>query len=289
MTNLRCTAKLLKRFGVERPPAPPSGDNALGDWYANILFLQGAHLLLCVSEHGRLPVVASARGLRDFPQRFPRLVHEVLTALRIPAEAADRECGLMGTLAFGPTRNRSVLGTMNDFTNILTGSWDRPPEQSLFDWSLSLADVWCGPLGMRRPRDVVPELLASPGAWQAKPKLPAPARPGISEFERRRIDQLFQAFRDRRIPADLRDHADLTWIFRGQSVTLNELRHTLMQPGAWVESKVAQFRRSPQGVWSLYCRGRADRWHRFTPAAPSRDIEQLLGELDTDRTGIFWG
>ncbi len=289
MTNLRCTAKLLQRFGVGRPPDPLPGDNALGDWHANLLFLRGAHLLLCVSEHGRLPVVASARGLRDFPREFPRLVHEVLTAIGVPPETADRECDRMGTLAFGPTRNRSVLGTMNDFTNILTLNWDQKPALSLLDWSLSLADILCGPLNMRRPRDVVPELLASPGAWQAKPTLPLPVRPGFSEFERWRIDQLLMAFRDRRFPAEVRNHVTLTWSFRGQTVTLNELRPALMQPGEWMESKVAQFRRSPQGEWTLYCRDRNSRWHRFAPAAPARDIERLLVELEADRTGIFWG
>lgn len=162
MTNLRCTAKLLKRFGVERPPDPPPGDNALGDWYANVLFVPGAHLLLCVSERSRLPVVASARGLRDFPAEFPRHVREVLLAIGVPAGAADRECGRMGEVAFGPTRSRSVLGTLNDFATMLKFSWGDRPDAILFDWSLWLAETPCGPLGMRRPRDVARELLSRP-------------------------------------------------------------------------------------------------------------------------------
>ncbi|MDW7710493.1 MAG: hypothetical protein SCH98_08455 [Deferrisomatales bacterium] len=160
MTTLRCTAKFLKRFGVERPPDPPPGDNVLGDWYANILFLKGAHVLLCVSERSRLPVVASARWLRDFPSQFPRLVGDILAELGVPSDAADRERGRMIPMAFGPTRSRSVLGTLNDFAAMLKVSWNERPDLSLFDWSLRLAETPCSPLDGRRPRDVTLELLA---------------------------------------------------------------------------------------------------------------------------------
>jgi hypothetical protein len=169
VTNLRCTAKLLKRFGVERPLDPPPGDNAPGDWHANILFLRGAHLLLCVSERGRLPVVVSARGLRDFPLEFPRHVREVLLAIGVPEEAADRECGLMGDLAFGPTENRSVLGTLNGFAQMLKCSWDERPDLSLFDWSLHLAETPCSPLDWRYPRDAVAGLLTARGRIRVLP------------------------------------------------------------------------------------------------------------------------
>ena len=66
----------------------------------------------------------------------------------------------MGELAFGPTRSRSVLGTLNDFATMLKFSWDKNPDASLFDWSLWLAETPCGPLDMRRPRDVARELLS---------------------------------------------------------------------------------------------------------------------------------
>ena len=159
MTNLRCTARLLKRFGVEKPPDPSPGTNALGDWYANILFLREAHLLLCVSERGRLPVVASARGLRDFPGRFPGLVKDVLLAHGVSEGTAAAECSAMGTLALGPTRNRSLVGTLNEFGKLLKWSWDERPERSLLDWSLALAEVPCKPLDWGCPSDVVPEFL----------------------------------------------------------------------------------------------------------------------------------
>ncbi len=38
MATFRCTAKLLKRLGIDSPEVTPAPQNALGDWYANILF-----------------------------------------------------------------------------------------------------------------------------------------------------------------------------------------------------------------------------------------------------------
>jgi hypothetical protein len=306
MTNLRCTAKLLRRFGVPNPPDPPPGTNALGDWTADLIAVPGAHLVLCVSERGRLPVVVSARRLYDFPSQFPRLVRDVLGALGVPAEAAEPECMRMATLAYGPTRDRSVLGTLNDFSRMLKSSWMDQPDLSIFDWSLWLAETPCGPLEMRSPRDVVPELLVPSGKLWVLEGNPPLAEAGsatealgnaagqvprrtLTEFERARIDRLFMAYRDRRIPPRHRGTITLVWDFRERTVTLVELRPRLMVPDEWAELKVAQFRRDDEGLWSLYCRDRNGRWHRYRPVPPSRDVEDLLREVDADPTGIFWG
>jgi hypothetical protein len=108
-------------------------------------------------------------------------------------------------------------------------------------------------------------------------------------LERARVDRLFMAYRDRRIPPRHRGTINLGWDFRGRTVTLVELRPRLMVPDEWVKSKIAQFRRDDEGLWSLYCRDRSGRWHRYRPAPRSRDVEELLKQVDSDPTGIFWG
>ena len=41
--------------------------------------------------------------------------------------------------------------------------------------------------------------------------------------------------------------------------------------------------------WSLFWRDRNLKFHAYDFAAPTSDVEALLGEIDRDPTCIFWG
>ena len=41
--------------------------------------------------------------------------------------------------------------------------------------------------------------------------------------------------------------------------------------------------------WTLYCADSNGRWWLYDDSAPARDVEPLLGAIDEDATGIFWG
>jgi hypothetical protein len=41
--------------------------------------------------------------------------------------------------------------------------------------------------------------------------------------------------------------------------------------------------------WALYCADRNGRWHNYPDTKPTRQIDELLTEVDADPTGIFWG
>jgi hypothetical protein len=40
--------------------------------------------------------------------------------------------------------------------------------------------------------------------------------------------------------------------------------------------------------WSLYWADRNGRWHRYDDLPPGR-VDQVLREIESDPTGIFWG
>jgi hypothetical protein len=95
---------------------------------------------------------------------------------------------------------------------------------------------------------------------------------------------------ERRVPQSVRDHIQLQYRFRGNSVTLFERRPALLEPGIWTEFAVAQFRFDPgTSRWTLYCRDRNGRWHGYDKVDASSDLADLLREVDEDSTGIFWG
>ena len=93
-----------------------------------------------------------------------------------------------------------------------------------------------------------------------------------------------------KIPHEHQDKIKLLYRIRGNHVTLIESRPFHFDPTRWSELKVAQFRydNSSQN-WTLYCADRNERWHMYMDINSSKNIDDLLNEVDEDPTGIFWG
>src|SRR6188474_2707086 len=115
MVVLRCTQKLLVR--LEKPGDLPAVESTtrLGDWYGNVLRIGRRQHLLLISERSRLPVVLPIGEAKRLGAVFPDAVCERLAIVGIAAEDIADERMRMSELGFGRTRNRSVLGTLNDF------------------------------------------------------------------------------------------------------------------------------------------------------------------------------
>ena len=77
MLVVRCTAKLLSRLKVRSTAPSGPSTTALGDWYATILPVRPAHLVLLVNEASRLPVVLPARELSTLGGRIPDATADV--------------------------------------------------------------------------------------------------------------------------------------------------------------------------------------------------------------------
>ena len=165
MTTFRCTAKLLKHLGIGNPGEPPAPKNALGDWYANILFVRGGHYLLLLSERSRLPALLSARDLHSFEHRFLQILPAVLGEIGVPSHQIDRELRLMQPFYFGKTADRSILGTLNDF-GFLAKRWLSSGDLSLYEVNLRLVRTPCRPLQSRFPDKETRSLLANPLGFQ---------------------------------------------------------------------------------------------------------------------------
>jgi len=165
MATIRCTVKLLKRLGFGNTGETPAPGNALGDWYANILFTRVGHYLLLLNERSRLPVLLSARELHSFERRFLQTLPAVLGEIGVPPHQIDRELTLMQPFYFGKTADRSVLGTLNDF-GFLAKRWLSPGDLSLYEVNLRLARTPCQQLRSKFPDKETRSLLANPIGFQ---------------------------------------------------------------------------------------------------------------------------
>jgi hypothetical protein len=115
MVVLRCTQKLLVRLKQVGDLPAVESTTRLGDWYGNILRIGRRQHLLFISERSRLAVVLPIREVRRLAEVFPDAVCEALGRVGIAAADIAGERRRMSEVAFGRTRNRSLLGTLNDF------------------------------------------------------------------------------------------------------------------------------------------------------------------------------
>lgn len=110
-------------------------------------------------------------------------------------------------------------------------------------------------------------------------------------FVKTLAEKKIDAFLKKRLPPWAKDQIRLSFSFHGASVTIFEHRAPWMKGDTeWSTMAVAQLRYTVKsGTWALYCADRNARWHEYTNVSPTKDIDGLLGEIDRDPTGIFWG
>jgi hypothetical protein len=154
MVVLRCTQKLLARL-KQSGDLPAIESTTLGDWYGNVLQLGRRQHLLFISERSRLPVVIPIREGKRLAEVFPEAVCEVLTNVGVAATTIADERSRMSEIAFGPTRNRSLLGTLNDFAFMAqVGSARRPEPETAEELTRFLAQTPILPAERRKPNRV---------------------------------------------------------------------------------------------------------------------------------------
>ena len=173
MVILRATQKVLKRL----PPisaADALSDTALGDWYVNRLVVDRQPLLLLVSSRSLLAILEPARNVRALPEQLPGMVAQRLGRLGVEDRLIQHEITAMHPVQVGPTRDRSVLGTLVDFARTV------PVYLPVHEWrsedlrlaEMRLAETPCRASGSRRgvifPQDDAPRLLEE--TWGIGPR-----------------------------------------------------------------------------------------------------------------------
>jgi hypothetical protein len=116
MVVLRCTQSLLLRLKRFDEAPDVRCTTKLGDWYGNLMRMGNRHVLLFISERSRLPIIMPVREANRLRSSFPEAVCQMLAAVGVPAATIDRERLEMAEIAFGRTRSRSLLGSLNDFS-----------------------------------------------------------------------------------------------------------------------------------------------------------------------------
>lgn len=113
----------------------------------------------------------------------------------------------------------------------------------------------------------------------------------LPELVKALVDKKLSAYCARRVSPRVADKLRISYTVRGSSVTIFENRAPWRPEFIeWTSTSVAQMRYDVKtGKWTLYCADRNSRWHKYEGLLPSKNIDQILAEIDRDPTGIFWG
>jgi hypothetical protein len=115
-------------------------------------------MLLFISQRSRLPIVIPLRDGKRLDVVFPAIVCVRLALVGVAADDVDRERSHMREVAFGQTRSRSLLGTLNDFAYMAKCADARRTEPESPDelmWFLSQTPIL--PLNGKTPIDLTLE------------------------------------------------------------------------------------------------------------------------------------
>ena len=145
MVAPRCTARLLARVGPPQEVTSPA-TTVLGDWYAAPLGVNRQRYVLLISERSRLPVLMAGRDLKHLADNFPDALAAVLWGLGISAAVIQREVQATRDAAIAKTNNRSLLGTLNDFSFLLKWQLQGRQEIDLVEEALRLSRTPVQPL-----------------------------------------------------------------------------------------------------------------------------------------------
>lgn len=112
----------------------------------------------------------------------------------------------------------------------------------------------------------------------------------FSEIEVKKIDDRVGAFCKKRVPAHLKDAISLEYRVKGYDVEIFEQRPHWREPEETVEAPVAKIKYVRKwNEWRLYWQ-RADlKWHAYEPLSSSKDLKELVDEVDSDPYACFFG
>jgi hypothetical protein len=144
MVIVRGTRRFLDQTGGPNTEEGQTSTTTLGDWYATVLPGR-PQVALFVNETTLLPVLTPLAPARSVISRFPAALAEVLAAHGLDATFISAEIAQMSHAALAPTRNRSVVGIMNEFSFLAR----QQHGDDLLALSVHLAETPCSPLYRR--------------------------------------------------------------------------------------------------------------------------------------------
>jgi hypothetical protein len=118
MRYLRCTKKLLEEMNVQPSSSESGDDGILGDWYANLLFIERKKCLLFVNETTRFCFLMSDLKrvhIKNLAVVFRDGLFGALLSEGYGAPMIELILSEYDQLGYGKATDRTVLGSMTEY------------------------------------------------------------------------------------------------------------------------------------------------------------------------------
>ncbi len=112
----------------------------------------------------------------------------------------------------------------------------------------------------------------------------------FAEIEIHKINNFVGTLCTLRAPESIRDKLRYKYTIENHDVILYEIRPRWDKSDEKTGRPCAKltFVRS-QNIWKLYWHRANGKWHAYGPLKSSRDLAELIAEIDTDPNGCFFG
>ena len=112
----------------------------------------------------------------------------------------------------------------------------------------------------------------------------------FSEEQLRSIRREVGGFCERRTPPEIRDEVCLVYTIEGQNVIVRELRPAWRGPSRWIEMDIAKLRYIRKSdEWWLYWKRASGKWLRYETRTRSKTLKAMIGDINADEWGCFFG
>jgi hypothetical protein len=141
--SIYATKKLLDRMQEPIIESIPVATTRLGNWFAKPLFWR-PQVALFINEETFLPVFASLAPASSLANRFPDDLATTLRTHGIPESFIEEELLAMDDVVVSRTKNRRVVGILNELATMATRIRALHPELTPLHLATELARVPCG-------------------------------------------------------------------------------------------------------------------------------------------------
>jgi len=153
-----CTRKMLKKLNKEEVTIDKS-DTTLGDWYVDYLYTRPFHIAIFVSEKSLLPIFVPTSPIGSVFIRFQDQLALFLKNINVPEKAIKNELMKMDEIIITKTRNKRILGTMNDQKYHLQFCEIDHFPKSLLQANIEIAEMPVGAIEMKIPIEATQEMF----------------------------------------------------------------------------------------------------------------------------------
>jgi len=112
----------------------------------------------------------------------------------------------------------------------------------------------------------------------------------VDNQEKQKISKLVGHFCEHRIPPHARDQIKMFYRITGNQVIIFESRPYWQDQSIWTEMPIAKIKfLTDEKTWQLFWQRANGRWLKYPDFPPTKNLDDIISEIDVDPHHVFWG